>query len=246
MSEALEAVDSGSPVLQINRLMELAIKADKVDALERLVALDERMSARRAAQEFAEAMAKFKETCPPVPRRTQNSQFFVTKNGSKSPRMYATLEDIEATVRGPLAACGLSFRWGDSRLEGGMLHLTCIVSHVGGHSVSSGVVLPVESRAGCSEAQKFGAVMTYAQRFSLIQALGLTTCDEDADGAAGGLKDYVTPAQVEVLEALIDQRPAGSRDRLLQYLGIETLEEVPADRFEWLQRDLERKIKEGK
>lgn len=246
MSEALDTVESGGMV-NMPRLMELAIREGKIDALERLVALDERMGARRAAQEFAEAMTKFKEICPPVPRRAENSQFSVTRNGTKQARRYATLEDIEKTVRGPLAQCGLSFRWGNAKVEGGTMTLPCIVSHVGGHSVEAAVTLPLESRAGCSEAQKYGAVLTYAQRFSLVQALGLTTCDEDDDGnAAGDPAGYITEQQVEVLEALLGQRPDGARARFLQYLGVSTLEEIPSDRFDYLKRELERKIKEGK
>lgn len=242
MSEALDTVESGGMV-NMPRLMELAIREGKIDALERLVALDERMGARRAAQEFAEAMTKFKEICPPVPRRAENSQFSVTRNGTKQARRYATLEDIEKTVRGPLGQCGLSFRWGNAKVENGAMTLPCIVSHIGGHSVEASVTLPLESRAGCSEAQKYGAVMTYAQRYSLVQALGLTTCDEDVDGE--GIVEpegFVTPAQVEVLEALLQQRPDGSRARFLKYLGIAELEQVPASRYEELKRDLEAKI----
>lgn len=248
MTDALEPAESGVPSMSMPRLMELAIREGKIDALERLVALDEHLSARRAAQEFAEAMSKFKETCPPVPRRAENSQFSVTRNGTKQARRYATLEDIEATVRGPLGSCGLSFRWGDAIVQAGMLTLPCVVAHVGGHSVVSSVTLPLESRAGCSEAQKYGAVMTYAQRYSLIQVLGLTTCDEDVDGEAPrdpGLAGYVTPEQVIELEALLGQRPDGSRAKFLKYLGIEHMEEIPADRFASLKADLERKIRGG-
>lgn len=233
------------------RLFELAVQkgSEGVEMLERLMALDERMSARRAAQEFAEAMARFKDTCPAVPRRTENEQFKVTRNGMKVSRRYATLEDTEATVRGPLGQCGLSFRWGDSKLEGGVLTLACIVSHVGGHSVSSSVSLPVESRAGCSEAQKYGAVMTYAQRYSLIQALGLTTCDDDVDGNAEP-EAAITPEQVLVLEDMIGRCPDGTRARLLKYTGetwgADTLEKLPASQYETLRGDLEKKLRAQK
>lgn len=242
--------ETADMAVSMPRLMEIAIQADKVDALERLVALDERMSARRAAQAFSDAMARFKATCPPVPRRTENTQFKVTRNGVVAPRRYATLEDIEATVRGPAGACGLSFRWGDAKVDGEKLTLTCIVSHSDGHSEASSVTLPLESRAGCSEAQKYGAVMTYAQRYSLIHAFGLTTCDDDTDAAPAEPERMVTPEQVQVIESLLDKRPAGSRARLLDYLkekfGSTTLEELPASRFEWLRSDLERKIAEAR
>ncbi len=243
--EAMAALEPAA----MPRLFELAVQKgpEGVEILERLVALDERMSKRRAEQEFSEALMRFKSSCPAIPRRTENSQFSVTRNGMKVARRYATLEDIEATVRGPLGQCGLSFRWGDSKMEGATMTLACIVSHVGGHSVSSSVTLPVESRAGCSEAQKYGAVMTYAQRYSLIQALGLTTCDEDTDGATD-VDDSakVSPDQVLTLLDLIDRCPPGTGDRLTKYIsekwGAKTLDGIPAARYEEIERGLKAKV----
>jgi len=224
-------------------LLHLAIeKGVPVETLAKLVELHERMAAREAARAFADAMARFKTTCPPIPRRSENAQFSVTRNGVKVVRRYASLDDIEATIRKPATDCGLSFRWGDARVENGSLTMACVVSHVGGHSESSAVTLPLESRAGCSEAQKFGAVMTYAQRYSLVHAFGLTSCDEDSDGNDGPVA-YVDAEQIGALEALVEKCPPGTLDRMLRYVGVSAIEEIPAARFEALARDLTTKAK---
>lgn len=233
----------------IERILELAVTS-KVDVatLEKLVALHERMSDRQAAREFAEAMSAFKAECPPVERRTENAQFKVSRNGVLSVRKYASLEDIERTVRGPLGNHGLSYRWTDAKLDGGSLTVTCVIGHVSGHHESSSATVPVDSKAGCSDQQKMGTAMTYAQRYSLIMALGLTSCDEDTDGNED--EEKVTQAHVEELEALIDKCPSGTRARLLAYTSEQwnapTLELVPASRFEELKRGLDAKVKAQK
>lgn len=185
-----------------------------------------------AKADFDAAMACFKAECPPIPRRTENSQFQVIRNGVKVNRSYAALEDIEATIRGPLGRNGLSFRWSGVEVKDGRLTMTCIVSHASGHSETSPVVVPVESRAGCSEQQKYGAAMTYAQRYSLIQALGLTTCDEDADGDA---PDFATGPKVTADQAAELQMTVAEvgadKARFLKWVGVESYADVPASEY---------------
>lgn len=235
------APETALTAASMSPLLQLAVeKGISPEGLEKLVALHERVMASAAQRAFVEAMARFKSICPPIPRRTVNDQFKVLRNGVSVPRTYASLEDIEVTIRGPLQECGLSFRWGGTRIDKELLTIDCIVAHVGGHSVSSPASVPLESRAGSSAQQKYGAAMTYAQRFSLVAALGLTTCEEDTDGNAE--VEYVTPEQVETLEALLDQRPSGARKAFMEYVGVGALEEIPAARFEMLADQLRQKI----
>lgn len=253
MSEELVSTpDDGAALAALTtssmpRLMELAVQKglEGVEILERLVGLNERMMDRAAAAAFAEAMAAFKRDCPPVVRRTENAQFSVTHNGMKSVRKYASLEDIEATIRPHLGTSGLAYRWSDTTIDGGSLRMSCVVSHVGGHSISSSATVPIDSKAGCSDQQKMGTAMTYAQRYSLIAALGLTSCDEDNDGNEAPA-EVITPNQVDVLEALLEKRPQGAKGRMLLMLNVDRMEQVPASRFEALRAELEAKIKAGK
>lgn len=188
--------------------------------------------AMEAKAAFDSAMAEFKASCPPIPRRTENAQFSVVRNGVKVNRKYAALEDIEGTIRGPLGVCGLSYRWAGAKVESNQLTMTCIVSHAQGHSVESPVVIPVESRAGCSEQQKYGSAMTYAQRYSLIQALGLTTCDEDADGNAPDLASgpKVTPEQADELQMTVAEVGA-DKAKFLAWVGVASYADVPASEY---------------
>lgn len=234
---ALRRIEEPASIMAI--LAQAVERGTPPETLERLMALSERIAANGAKQKFNEAMARFKASCPAIPRRTENKQFKVTRNGVEVARRYAALEDIEATIRGPLGAEGLSYRWTDTKVEGGSLSMACVVSHIGGHSESSPVTLPVTSNAGCSEAQKYGAAMTYGQRFSLIQVLGLTTCEEDADGG-GPPPEPITESQAANLEGMIENVGA-NRGGFLSYFGIGTVADLPGSRFQEAIKMLEKK-----
>jgi len=200
------------------------------EALSQLVALSERMDATNARKAFADAMARFGAACPPVQRRTENTQFSVTRNGVKVARTYASLEDIAATIRKPLAECGLSYRWSNATIDGQRLTISCVVSHELGHSESSSVTLPLESTAPISPAQKVGAVTTYGQRYSLINALGLTSCDEDTDGNADDATgETISEADLLALEVDLDSIKADIA-KFKAYMGVENLRDIPASK----------------
>lgn len=213
----------------LQTIQQAAMRPDfRVDVMERLVELKLRMDARAAEAEFHAAMNKFHGECPPIPRR-HIGQFEVTVNGVKRPTKYANLEDIDAVVRPVLAANGLSRRWTKAVIADGMLTLDCIISHSAGHSESSAASMPITSRAGCSDAQKMMSAFTYAQRASLICALGLTTCDEDVDGADPRSSDEprITQEQAySIRDALLQKNK--SVDGFCKAFGIDKPENIRA------------------
>lgn len=230
---------------QPSKLLELALnqKMD-VGVIERLVALEERIQARNAAHEFAQAMAEFQRECPSI--RKTSSATVTTKSGGQYRYTYAELDEIARTVNPILGRLGLSYSW-DSAVTGGNVRVVCTLRHINGHSTTASFEAPAGSLSqAMSKQQEVASALTYGRRQSLVQVLGLTTCDPDVDGAAEEAQATVTPDQVDILEALLNQRPDGAKGRLLAYLGVETLDAVPAARFDWLVRDLESKIASGK
>lgn len=241
----LAPTESPASEVSIATILDKAVQSGmSTESLEKIVTLYERMADRQAEAAFAVAMSQFKSICPPVTKRTENNQFSVTVRGTKQSRRYASLQDIEQTIRAPLGECGLSFRWGDADVSNGVLKLTCIVSHIGGHSKASSVVLPVDSKAGCSDQQKYGIAMTYAQRYSLIQALGLTSCDEDQDGNDPEPEQFITEQQAADLDCLIASVGA-KKDLFLGFMGVTKLSEIPASRHAHAVKALESKRKAG-
>ena len=224
----------------VSGLVRLAIEQKvPVEALERLVALQERVMERDARTAFVEALAAFRQECPPILKTRENSQFQVTRSGVKRNARYAPLEDIDRTA-GPIAARhGLTWTW-DTRIEGDAMIVGCRVMHVMGHAEVTTVTMPTESKAGSSPQQKYGSAQTYGMRYSLVAALGITTADEDTDGNAQREVERITEMELADLEALVDEVRA-SRAKLMEWAGVNDLADMPKSRLAEAIRILERK-----
>lgn len=109
---------------------------------------------------------------------------------------YAPLGDVLEAVRKPLSDNGFSPRWTSrQRLpeEGKpeMVEVTCILTHVRGHSEASTLVRPVVvpiGRSGTpilSPEQALGKVVTYLERRTLLDVCGMASTDEDVETPIG-------------------------------------------------------------
>src|SRR5690606_5096862 len=135
---------------------------------------------------------------------------------------------------------GLSYSWDVVQGEQALI-VTCILRHVGGHEERASFPVPIDTSARMSAAQANGAALTYGRRQSLIAVLGLTTADDDVDGAdVGAPSATITPQQAADLDALIDEVGVDRR-KVLQWAGVGRLEELPAEKYGVVVRMLERK-----
>lgn len=214
------------------------------EALEKIVALYERVADRQASQEFSAAMAEFQAACPPI-AKTSTAKI-VTNSGANYSYKYAELDEIARTVRPLLHKHGLSYSW-DSVEDKGLVVCTCIIRHENGHSVSAKFACPTDSAAKMSGAQKNAAALTYARRQSLIQALGLTTCDPDNDGAAAA-SPRITEHQAANLTAALDELnlTPERRAKFLEVMEVGSISKIPAAKFAEAMRMVEKARKAGK
>ena len=207
-------------------LVRLAIEKGDVgvDVIERLVALQERVSDRAAAAALFEAMSDFQDECPRI-AKSRNARI-ATKKGAKYNYTYASLDDIEKVIRPVLRKYRLSYTW-DSVSGENSIKVTCTVRHVEGASVEGSFTCPTESPMKSSEAQKHGAALTYGRRQSLVSVLGLTTTDDDTDAAEPRSMEPITDEQLADLEALVAEVKPDA-EKFLAYLGIDSLATLPA------------------
>ena len=221
-------------------LVKLALEQGvSVEVLERLVALQERVSDRNARAEFFDALASFQDQAPEIHK--SRSAEITTKAGGKYGYTFAPLEAITRAIRGPLRSNGFSFSWTTEGIEGDVLSVVCVLRHVGGHEERAAFPVSTRTTAAMSEAQKHGAALTYGKRQSLTSVLGLTTADDDTDGVErGGKPDPISEAQLADLEALIEEVNADWQ-RFLDYMGVESLEDLPASELDRAVKALERK-----
>jgi hypothetical protein len=221
----------------------MSVAAEKgmgLEDLKELFGLQKEIDARNARMAFSRALAAFRAECPQPQKTRENAQFSVTRDGQKRASRYSPLEEIDRVARPVAARHGLSWIW-DTVLDGQHMHVTCKLLHEDGHMETSTVAMPYESKAGASPQQKYGSTQTYGMRYSLIAALGITTADDDLDGAGpADPGDTITDEQAAVLIEWIETSGA-DREAFLKYLGIKELDDLPAARFDHALKALERK-----
>ncbi len=135
---------------------------------------------------IAEALSKFQAAVPAIPKK--RTATVPMKSGGSYSYKYADLSDIIDAVRAPLAANGLSYVQSVAS-DGANIICTTLVMHSSGEFIESDVMmLP----AGATP-QTAGSAITYARRYSLAPALGISP-DEDDDGNAATNSTDARPA----------------------------------------------------
>ena len=225
---------------EVSELVSLAIREKvPVEVLERLVALQERVTERNARMAFFEAVAAFQEEVTEIPK--SRTAKIATRGGSSYSYTFAPLESITRTIRQPLRNHGLSYSWDTEPGERpDVLDVVCVLRHIDGHEERSRFPVPMKTDAAMSDAQKAGAALTYGRRQSLVAVLGLTTADEDNDAPAEVA--FITDSQAADLEALASEVKA-DRAAFLKFLGVSSFAAIPAARYREAVASLERKRK---
>lgn len=164
------------PVASPANLLELAISS-KVDVaqLEKLTALYEAWEAKQIKKAFLQAFTNFQAICPDI-RKTKE----VSYNGNVKYH-FAPLSDITRQILPSLEKCGLSYRW-EIQDDDHVIQVTCIISHVNGHSEKTTMSSPADESGSKNKIQSRGSAVEYLKRYTLIGALGLSTADSDIDG----------------------------------------------------------------
>lgn len=172
-----------SPVAQPPEPLQIlanAVLEGKVDAesLERLSALVERHEDRKAAKEFAAAMAEFRRRCPEIMKASP-----VRKRSGEVLYHYVKIHHVQRICDPILEDLGLSYWW-DSETEGNRVTTVCHLEHTSGHSREARFTAPNDQGTDLmSGAQKAAAGKNFARRQTLIDVLGVTTADVDDDAA---------------------------------------------------------------
>lgn len=158
---------------QYTRLMEIAITQNAdLDKLEKLMDLQDRYESKQAKKEFSLSLAKFQALCPIVEK---------TKKGHNY--MYASLPSIINQIKQHLSDCGLSYRFEQNHSQGGIIAVTCILTHAGGHSEKTMMESLADTTGSKNAIQSIGSASSYLMRYTLISSLGIATADHDDDGA---------------------------------------------------------------
>ena len=155
-----------------------------IDRMERLFVMQREMAAQRAEREFAEAMAQFKTHAPRIHK--DKAVGYTNKDGSFTGYRHATLGAVcDAAIAG-LGAVGISHRWDLEQGQNGRITVRCVLTHKGGHSVSTSLSGAPDDSGKKNAIQQTASTVTYLQRYTLLAATGLATDEQDDDGRGAG------------------------------------------------------------
>ena len=118
---------------------------------------------------------------------------------------YSTLSSVIDAVRPPLSANGLAFVQKTHDAEGGVCIETVLI-HESGQEMSFGKLFVPATK---QDPQGFGSALSYAKRYSLQTALGVSS--EDDDGNAASKPRPAPPAPVKVtidMDAAVEEMSA--------------------------------------
>lgn len=232
-ADVQELVEINNPLSVISTL----ITRDAVDPLklEKMLELQERWERNEAKKLFASAMSDSQAEMPRLIADSKNTQ-----TNSK----YAKLEAVNDSVVPVYVKHGFSLSFGtdDSPLPN-HIRVVCDVRHRGGHESRYQVDAPVDINGIKGNANKtdmwaMGSTLSYARRYLTLLIFNITVASEDNDGQTGA---RITHDQFTEIETLLRDAKAMKSDvqRLLAWLNIGSLAEVPARRFEDFKHRIE-------
>lgn len=226
MSEKTELAMTleSSPAQQTFALLSRAIESGtSPEALEKLVALQERILDRNAEQAYAAAMVEVQRRIKPVYRNSKSPQ---------TNSRYAKLEKMHSEISPIYTEAGfcLSFGEGDSP-HADMRRILCDVMHRDGHSRQYHMDLPLDDKGIKGMINKtgihaMGSTMSYGRRYLEAQIFGVVFTDEDDDGSLGGVES-ITPEQAMQLKKLSEDVGA-DKNAFLAYMKAASFEKIPA------------------
>lgn len=231
-TDLVEHVDM-NPLAVINTL----ITQENCDPLkiEKMLELQERWERNEAKKLFASAMSDAQAAMPRLIADSKNTQ---------TNSRYAKLESVNDSVVPVYVRHGFSLSFGtdDSPLPN-HIRVVCDVRHRGGHESRYQVDAPVDingikGNANKTEMWAMGSTLSYARRYLTLLIFNITVASEDNDGQTGAV---ITSEQAVEIDRLLVNAKAkkGDVDRLLAWLNIGSIAEIPARRLEDFKHRIE-------
>lgn len=218
-----------TPMTPMAMLGQAVERGADINVLTKLMDLSERWEANQARKAFDEAIAAAKAEIPPVVRNAKGH----------NDKKYADFAAIARVVDPIISRHGLSYRFRTTQTD--KINVTCVLSHKAGHYEETTLAGPADTTGNKNAIQAIGSTLTYLQRYSLVQALGLAAANDD-DGKAGGNGDTITDEQATQLIDMIESVGA-NRAKFLEFFKVESVAALPAAKFKQATDMLNQKAK---
>ncbi|WLT07802.1 ERF family protein [Bartonella apihabitans] len=242
-AENLPAGHIGNGLTKPDQLMALVNTAVEkgydINIIQSLMDYQDRWDKKQAKKAFDAAMA---EAVNEIPTIAKNKKAIVDKEGNARYK-YDDLSEIAETVKPILKKHGLSYRF-RTQQNGAIVSVTCVVSHVDGHSEENTLSASNDTSGSKNAIQAVGSAVTYLERYSLKAALGLAAAEDD-DAQAAGEPAVVTQQQFLELNQLLDEHEI-NKAAFCGYMGVEAVADIPQNRFKDAKEAIKKKIAKAK
>lgn len=215
-----------------------------IEALDRLMALQERWEANEARKAFSAAMADFRAENITV-QKNKTAKFKTDKGTTQYD--YATLDVVCEAIVGSLSKHGLSHHW-ETKQSGDQVTVTCHVTHRMGHRESTSLTSGLDQTGSKNKIQALGSAVRYLERYTLLAATGLAVKDKEDDDGHGTAGEAPPPTITDNQRADFDAaiEAAADEDGLMRaYQSLTTackaVDDVPS--FKALQAKVKAKGK---
>jgi hypothetical protein len=166
------ALERGATAEMIDKLFEWQERLEQKDA------------ARAFDAAFASAKAKFHRVL-----KDAHVSFESRRGGASTDYTHETLAGIGEAVDDALHAQGLAYSWEPKQIEGGRVEVTCVLSHVSGHSRRATLSGSPDQSGNKNNLQAVASTVSYLERYTLKAVLGIASKHDD-DGMGGAQHDY--------------------------------------------------------
>jgi hypothetical protein len=213
------------------------------ETIVKLAELQERNKVRDAIELFNSAMATAKGSIGPILKDMEGGH-------GRDTYMYASMAQVARAVDPQITPIGLSYRFRSSQI-GTSVTMTCVTTHMNGHSEETSLTGAVEHSDKLTPMQCLSAAVSMLQRLTLMAAFGLSAyqdTDCQSHTAAPVDDDKIVIWQHIELEELANEVGADI-GKFLRYLStstgvkIDVLADIPASSLEHAKKLLESKRK---
>lgn len=204
------AVQEITPMTMLNMLVQQGADPER---LAQMMELQERWEANNARKAYVAAMNEFRSNPPDIYKDKKVS--FETLKG-KTEYSHAKLDSVTRILGEALSKYGLSYAWKTEQGDGGVVKVTCIITHALGHSESTSLQASPDQSGGKNNIQAVGSTVSYLERYTLLALTGMATKDMDDDGGGAGVAK-ISEEQVNEIHAKITDNGL-DMERFLKWL----------------------------
>lgn len=185
--------------------------------------------------------ADFAQMQPKLPTIDRNGRIEIRKKDQKTGERdgevqqsspYAYWADILEACSPHMLEHGFGISFRHSTTPEGKIVVTGILEHRDGHREENSIALIHDATGSKNPVQAIGSSLSYGMRYMGIMLLGVASKEHDNNKGAPPVPETITDEQVVRLQTLIANVEA-DKEKFLKHMKIETLEEMPADRFNY-------------